>query len=130
MDNICAYLNGVDWSEPNIPLDLVKLKLDHVINELTFLKCVQKKTLIYCVKVSNTLHRISVKDGATVAKVSKAGATKSTSIARNSKSKNPPTKEKEKIKGKYGKNQQIGSLVKVRMSGSQMSYKISQHFRL
>lgn len=43
MDKICVYLNGVDWSEPNIPLDLMKLKLDQVINELTFLMCIQNK---------------------------------------------------------------------------------------
>lgn len=45
MDKICVYLNGVDWSESNIPLDLMKLKLDRVINELTFLMCIQNKLL-------------------------------------------------------------------------------------
>lgn len=37
MDKICAYLNGVQWSEPNIPLDLVKIKLDRLIEELLHL---------------------------------------------------------------------------------------------
>ena len=77
MDKICAYLNGVDWSEPSIPLDLVKLKLDRVINELIFLTCVQKKSLINSTRVSSMLHRTSAKGGAAGAKVPKAksGAT-------------------------------------------------------
>ena len=42
MDKICAYLNGVQWSDPNIPLDLVKMKLDRLIEELLYLSCVYK----------------------------------------------------------------------------------------
>ena len=42
MDKICAYLNDVQWSELNIPLDLVKMKLDHLIEELLYLLCVYK----------------------------------------------------------------------------------------
>jgi len=42
MDKICAYLNGVQWSEPNIPLDLVKMKLDCLIEELLYLSCIYK----------------------------------------------------------------------------------------
>jgi len=37
MDKICAYLNNVPWSEPNIPHDLVKIKLDRLLEELTYL---------------------------------------------------------------------------------------------
>jgi hypothetical protein len=37
MDKICAYLNNVDWKDPNMPLDLVKIKLDRLLEELSFL---------------------------------------------------------------------------------------------
>ncbi len=37
MDKICAYLNNVKWSEPDIPLDLVKIKLDRLAEELIYL---------------------------------------------------------------------------------------------
>src|ERR1700678_323742 len=44
MDKLCAYLNDIDWMEPNLPLDLVKLKLDRLIEELTFLTFVNPRT--------------------------------------------------------------------------------------
>lgn len=34
MSAVCKYLSGVDWSEPDIPLELVKLKLVRVEEEL------------------------------------------------------------------------------------------------
>jgi len=37
MDKLCAYLNNIDWAEPNLPLDLIKIKLDHIIEEMIFL---------------------------------------------------------------------------------------------
>jgi hypothetical protein len=42
MDKLCSYLNEVDWMEPNLPLNLVKLKLDSVLEELIFLTCVKQ----------------------------------------------------------------------------------------
>lgn len=37
MDKLCVYLRGVNWDDQSIPLDLVKLKLDRVLNEVVYL---------------------------------------------------------------------------------------------
>jgi hypothetical protein len=70
MEKLCAYLNDIDWTEPNLPLNLVKLKLDRVIEELVFLTCIKilgaKKSL--CHINSLILYR---KDGNITSRASK-----------------------------------------------------------
>jgi len=59
MDKLCPYLNDIDWAEPNLPLDLVKIKLDRIIKEMIFLMCIKKnaQSIIdsYCSNLENTL---------------------------------------------------------------------------
>lgn len=57
MGKLCVYLNDIDWTEPNLPLDLVKLKLNRVIEELVFLMCVVKnpRVIIMSYRLTYTL---------------------------------------------------------------------------
>ncbi|KDR65759.1 hypothetical protein GALMADRAFT_1362644 [Galerina marginata CBS 339.88] len=43
MGKLCAYLNDINWAEPDLPLDLVKIKLDQVIEEMIFLTTLYRK---------------------------------------------------------------------------------------
>jgi hypothetical protein len=40
MDKVCSYLESIDLTASDLPLDLIKIKLERLNNEILFLGCV------------------------------------------------------------------------------------------